>query len=89
MTKEDIYQGMKHDAIPEIRRKAAKLRDVAENGYALREAAAMPSDDALRTIVRCMADQLLRLDLVRSDILNACDRYAVEPEAVYDEDAED
>lgn len=68
-------------ALGEIDDKLLELSELASIGTALLEAATMPSEDALRTIVRAMAFRLEYFNDVCDEIENAVTDGLREPEA--------
>lgn len=75
-------------ALANINDKLLELSELASISTALIEAATMPSEDALRTIVRALAFRLEYLDDVRDEIESAVTDGLREPEAEGAEDDE-
>lgn len=74
-------------ALGEIDEKLVEMSELASISTALLEAATMPSEDALRTIVRALAFRLEYLGDVRDEIERTAHDGLREPEA--EEDTED
>lgn len=74
-------------ALVAIDEKLVEMSELASISTALLEAATMPSEDALRTIVRALAFRLEYLDDVRDEIERTAHDGLREPEA--EEDTED
>lgn len=74
-------------ALVAIDEKLVEMSELASISTALLEAAAMPSEDALRTIVCALAFRLEYLDDVRDEIERTANDGLREPEA--EEDTED